>query len=94
MFSGEGTIFTYTKLSDPNAVPKGFEFNAPYYIAIIELKEGPRITAQLTDMGDEKPTIGMKGEMVTRKLRVEGDSESGIIVYGYKFRPRLRHEKV
>jgi hypothetical protein len=31
----------------------------------------------------------MPVEMVTRKLRNDGD-ERGLIVYGYKFRPRLR----
>jgi hypothetical protein len=33
----------------------------------------------------EDVEIGMPVEMVTRKLREEG--EDGLIVYGYKFRP-------
>jgi len=32
----------------------------------------------------------MPVEMVTRKLRNDGN-ERGIIVYGYKFRPVLQH---
>ena len=47
---------------------------------------GPVVTAQLTDMGDQPVTIGMPVEMVTRRIRSDGD-EKGIIVYGYKFRP-------
>ena len=45
------------------------------------------VTAQLTDISDEDVEIGMPVEMVTRKLREEG--EGGEIVYGYKFRPVL-----
>jgi uncharacterized protein len=44
------------------------------------------VTAQLTDMGEEKPRIGMPVEMVTRKIREDGN-ERGMLVYGYKFRP-------
>jgi uncharacterized protein len=93
IFSGRGKIFTYTRLTDPNTVPSGFQFNTPYYVAIIELEEGPRITAQLTDFGDEKPEIGMPVEMVTRKIKVEGDPDTGLNVYGYKFRPPIRQIK-
>ncbi len=44
------------------------------------------VTAQLTDLGEEPVSIGMPVEMVTRKIRNDGD-ERGMIVYGYKFRP-------
>jgi hypothetical protein len=30
-------------------------------------------------------------EMVTRKMREDGD-ERGMIVYGYKFRPLIEHQ--
>jgi hypothetical protein len=50
------------------------------------LEEGPIVTAQLTDLGDKKPEIGMPVEMVTRRLQDNSD-EQGIIIYGYKFRP-------
>jgi len=33
--------------------------------------------------------IGMPVEMVTRVLFVEGDPDSGLFIYGYKFRPLL-----
>ncbi|MCZ7547454.1 MAG: OB-fold domain-containing protein [Anaerolineae bacterium] len=55
-------------------------------VALVKLDEGPLVTAQLTDL-DGAPEIGMRVEMVTRKLRAEG--EEGMIVYGYKFRPCL-----
>lgn len=84
-FSGRGQVVAFTVVTQP---PKGYEDQGPYVVALVELEEGPRVTAQLTDLGGEEPYIGMPVEMVTRKLRtVEG--ERGIIVYGYKFRPRL-----
>ena len=45
------------------------------------------LTAQLTDVGEQPIEIGMPVEMVTRKMRNDGD-ERGLIVYGYKFRPQ------
>jgi uncharacterized OB-fold protein len=82
-FSGKGTVYSYTTVL---SAPEGFAEQAPYHIALVELDEGPLVTAQLTDLGGE-PEIGMRVEMVTRKLRTDG--EEGIIVYGYKFRPIL-----
>ena len=45
------------------------------------------VTAQLTDVDNGKVEIGQKVEMVTRKLRQDG--ERGMLVYGYKFRPAV-----
>jgi uncharacterized protein len=81
--SGYGEVYSYTIVTDP---PEGFEEFAPYYLAIVQLEEGPRLTAQLTDL-DGEPQIGMRVQMVTRKLRTEGTQ--GVIAYGYKFRPLL-----
>ena len=82
-FSGHGEIFSYTTIFEP---PAGFEEYAPYTVALVKLDEGPIVTAQLTDLGNEPVEIGMPVEMVTRRLRQDGD-ERGILVYGYKFRP-------
>jgi hypothetical protein len=58
-------------------------------VALVKLNEGPVVTAQLTDLGEQPVEIGMPVEMVTRKIRSDGN-ERGILVYGYKFRPALR----
>ncbi len=55
-------------------------------LPLLNLTEGPVVTAQLTDIGDQEVEIGMPVEMITRKLRSDGD-ERGLLVYGYKFRP-------
>lgn len=81
-----GTVYSYTLLQEP---PLGYEAQAPYYLALIELDEGGLVTAQLTDIadGENAVRIGDRVEMVTRKLRTDG--QQGMIVYGYKFRPVL-----
>ena len=83
-FSGRGEVYSYTTVYEP---PAGYEEYAPYTVALVKLEEGPIVTAQLTDLGDQPVQIGAPVEMVTRKLRQDGD-ERGMIVYGYKFRPR------
>jgi uncharacterized OB-fold protein len=83
-FSGRGEVYSYTTLFD---APQGHEAQLPYTLALVKLEEGPLVTAQLTDVNDDNVEIGMPVEMVTRKLRSDGDR--GMLVYGYKFRPRL-----
>ncbi len=82
--SGKGTIYTYSIMYN---VPHGFDEQKPYVIAVVQLDEGPKVTAQLTDVAHDEVAIGMRVEMVTRKLREEG--QEGQIIYGYKFRPPM-----
>lgn len=84
-FSGKGEVFSYTTVYDP---PIGYEENSPYTVALVKLTEGPVVTAQLTDLGEQPVEIGMPVEMVTRRIRQDGD-ERGMLVYGYKFRPLM-----
>lgn len=84
-FSGRGTIFSFTVMHD---APAGYERNTPYTVALVKLEEGPMVTAQLTDLGEQAVEIGMPVEMVTRRIREDGD-QRGMLVYGYKFRPVL-----
>lgn len=82
-FSGQGEVYSYTVMND---APAGFEENVPYTVAVVKLAEGPMVTAQLTDLGAEPVKIGMPVEMVTRRIRSDGN-DRGMLVYGYKFRP-------
>jgi len=90
-FSGKGEIYSFSEVTKP---PAGYEYQAPYWVALIKLEEGPMITAQLTDFVNNDlsnlPKIGMKVEMVTRILRQGGDR--GLIIYGYKFRQPIGRE--
>ena len=84
-FSGKGVLYSYTTLRQP---PAGFETQAPYPVGMIKLDEGPMVEAQLTDLNPDELEVGLRVEMVTRKLREDG--EAGLIIYGYKFRPAVR----
>ena len=81
--SRTGVVYSYTTLTEP---PEGFEDQAPYSLAMIQLDDGSMVTAQLTDL-DGPIAIGDRVEMVTRKLNSGGSK--GMIVYGYKFRKLL-----
>lgn len=81
LFSGRGEVYSYSTVYNP---PKGFEEFAPYTVALVQLEEGPLVAAQLTDLDEGELRIGMPVEMVTRRVRSEGDE--GVIAYGYKFR--------
>ena len=82
--SGRGEIYSFSTMYN---VPVGYEEQKPYTVALVRLEEGPLVTAQLTDIDSADVHIGLRVEMVTRRLREEG--AEGQIIYGYKFRPTL-----
>ncbi|MDH5651333.1 MAG: Zn-ribbon domain-containing OB-fold protein [Gammaproteobacteria bacterium] len=84
-FAGKGSVYSFSTVYNP--LTQFTEF-VPYVVALIDLAEGPRITAQLTDVKPEDVSIGMKVEMVIRKISEQSDK--GAIVYGYKFRPPIK----
>ena len=84
-FSGRGEVYSHSTIYQ---APADFSEYVPYTVAMVKLEEGPLVTAQLTDVDADEVEVGMPVEMVTRKIREEGDD--GLILYGYKFRKRLR----
>ncbi len=86
--SGEGEVISYTVV---NRGATGFDAYTPYIYAIVKLKEGIVVEAQITDVDLEDVYVGMPVEMVVRKLTEYRDD--GLIVYGYKFRPKLEGVK-
>jgi uncharacterized OB-fold protein len=85
-FSGRGLVYSFAEVAQ---APQGF--SGPYMVALVDLEEGVRVTAQLTDVDPEDVEIGMAVEMVTRRLQEKGPQ--GYIVYGYKFRPVMASRK-
>jgi len=88
-FEGDGKIITFTIIRnasrDPQKQPVDRAARAvPYVLAIIELEEGPMLTAEIVDCDLDEIGIGKKVELVFRKIREIGDR--GIIQYGYKFK--------
>jgi uncharacterized OB-fold protein len=81
---GLGEVYSYSRVLQG---PDGFSEGVPYVVALVKLDEGPLLATQLTDVEEAEVAIGMRVEMVTRRLRDDGPR--GIVLYGYKFRPVL-----
>ncbi|MCQ2964829.1 MAG: Zn-ribbon domain-containing OB-fold protein [archaeon] len=80
-FSGKGKIFSFSIIITPTS---NFKKIAPYAVAIIELEEGAKVTAQIVDANVDDIEIGDDVEMVFRRIREDG--EDGVISYGFKFK--------
>ena len=81
-FSGKGKIVSFTQI---HSGPEAFTELGKYNVAIIDLDEGARITAQIADAKYEDLKIGQNVEAVFRKFYKSG--EKGAIHYGTKFVP-------
>lgn len=80
--SGKGEILSYTII---HVGSDDFEEQVPYPVAIIQLDEGPKLTAQIVDCSFEQLHIGMRVESEFRMIQQDGST--GAIYYGYKFKP-------
>ena len=78
--SGKGEIVSYSIIRE---APEGFEMQVPYPMALIKLDDGPMLNAQIVDCELEEVKIGARVEAVFR--RIQEESKSGVIYYGYKF---------
>ncbi len=77
----EGKIISFTEVF---VGPEGFENEVPYFMAIIELKNGVKILGQIVDSASETVQIGAKVRKMFRKIADE--HKEGAIAYGYKFK--------
>jgi uncharacterized OB-fold protein len=67
--NGRGRLITYTTA---HFAPVGFEDEAPYTLALVELDEGPRVFARLSeDIPEDGLQIGMNLKLVPRRLPEE-----------------------
>ncbi|MFA5049392.1 MAG: Zn-ribbon domain-containing OB-fold protein [Candidatus Micrarchaeia archaeon] len=80
-YSGKGKIYSYTRIHVP---PDGFETQAPYFLALIDLAEGARILGQIVDCQENDISEGANVESVFRMI--QKDDPEGLIHYGFKFR--------
>ena len=77
-----GSLLTYTVIRVP---PATFEDQTPYVLAIAELDDGVRLTAQVVDCDFAALKVGMRVRLEFR--RISQESAAGVIYYGYKFVP-------
>ncbi|MDP3742432.1 MAG: Zn-ribbon domain-containing OB-fold protein [Candidatus Micrarchaeota archaeon] len=75
-----GKIYSYSLVY---SAPAGFEYEVPYFVAIIELDNKVKIFSQVVDSEVDKVKIGAKVKAVFR--RVQAGKEEDVIAYGYKF---------
>lgn len=74
-----GKLLVWTKIF---VAPEGFEHEAPYSVAIVELEDGKKMPLQLVDCEDKDLKPGRKIATVIRRLgKVKLDR---VIEYGIK----------
>ncbi|NHI91656.1 MAG: Zn-ribbon domain-containing OB-fold protein [Candidatus Lokiarchaeota archaeon] len=87
---GKGKIYSYTVIGRGAAPPEFTKMqkkSGPYAIAVIELEEGQKVNAQLTDLIDPYDIkIGDEVIAVFRQIYEQED----VIRYGLKFRPVIK----
>ena len=80
--SDKGKLVSFTVIRSP---PSGYEEYVPYVVGIVELADGIRVISQIVDCDIEDVRTGMELEATFRRISTDGDS--GIVMYGTKFRP-------
>ena len=85
--SGIGKVVSFSLVNVP---PEEHSATAPYILAIVRLKDGPKLTAQLVECDEKDVYIDMPVEAVLRKIT---EDRSGLISYGFKFRPMLNEKE-
>jgi uncharacterized OB-fold protein len=86
VLSGKGDVYARTVIargSSPTEFQEQQDLIGSYAVALVQLQEGPRILAQLTDVDPADVEIGMPLDAVFRRIY----RQEGVVRYGYKFRP-------
>ncbi len=84
-FSGNGKLVAYTVIFVPpvRMVEAGYSSKNPYCVGVVELSEGPRVSAQILDVDTEHPeniTIGLPLKMTTI-TRIECEHENKFLAF-------------
>ncbi len=82
--SGTGKVLSFSIV---HIAPEGHDNMVPYILAIVQLKEGPKITNQIVECDENKIKIDMPVELIFRKIIDE--EQGGLIHYGFKSRPLI-----
>ncbi|NOZ61634.1 MAG: Zn-ribbon domain-containing OB-fold protein [Calditrichaeota bacterium] len=80
--SGKGKLETFTII---RVAPTGFGDQVPYAVGIVELDEGVRLMAQITDCDPNHLKTGDR--LIAKFRRINEEGKTGGIMYGYKFVP-------
>jgi len=86
--SGKGKVHTFVLIGAGGAPPEFAEqekAGGQYPVAIVELKEGPKVIGQIAEVNPKDVKIDMLVKCELRKIY----TEEGVIRYGFKFVPDL-----
>ena len=78
-----GKVTTYTVI---RVAPGMWGDQSPYALAVVELTDGTKVMAQMTDVDVEQVKIGMEVRMEFRRLQTE--SHEGVLSYAHKAVPK------
>jgi len=84
-FTGDGKLVAYTVVFVPpvRMAEAGYSAKNPYCVGVVELVEGPRISAQILDVDVQHPEnieIGLPLKMTTI-TRIEGEKENTFLAF-------------
>lgn len=77
-----GKVLVWTKVF---IAPAGFEHEAPYFVAIVEMEDGKKMPLQLVECEEKDLKPSMRVAIVVRKLGKVGFDK--VIEYGIKAKP-------
>jgi len=77
-----GKLYTFTNVNHP--VPEGYKGPIPYGVGMVDMPEGVRVEAHLTESDPAKLKVGMDMVLVIDKLF---EDEEGNEIIGFKFKP-------
>lgn len=75
-----GKLISFSRV---HSATNGFEKQTPYFVGLIQLKDGTRLMGQIIEV--QQLRIGQKMKVVFRCLNPQ--EKEGVIHYGLKFKP-------
>ena len=75
--SGRGTLaaFTSVYIGTSAMIAAGYDRRQPYVAGIVQLEEGPRISAQIADVDGKQPDLAWIGRAVKASFIERGEGE-------------------
>ena len=84
--SGKGSLLAFTVIYVPSVMmaQAGYDARNPYCVGVVELDEGPKISAQILDMDVSQPESIQIGTKLTMTTIKRGDEENNKTFLGFR----------
>jgi uncharacterized OB-fold protein len=84
--TGKGTLSAFTVITVPSVMmaQAGYDAKHPYCVGVVELDEGPKISAQILDVDVSQPESIQIGTKLTMTTIKRGDEENQKTYLGFK----------